>query len=147
MPHILVAASVRIIAVRMLEPIQEGFICPLFQLRRALLAIKSEPAEVDSHVKGTCKRDHASPIPRQTRRDSRMAARRDICACFRGKEPAPRRLVPMDHTQTNLRGTRMVEPNRPDLAEAAQPLSAVGRIMHIMHKSHAMLNLRIGGSP
>ena len=36
------------------------------------------------------------------------------------------RLIPMDHTQT--KGTRMVEPMRPDLAEAMQLLSEAQQV-------------------
>ena len=51
----------------------------------------------------------------------------------------------MDHPQT--KGTRMVEPMRPDPAEALRPPlsgSSVDRIMFNMRNPHAMLSVRIG---
>ena len=51
----------------------------------------------------------------------------------------------MDHPQT--KGTRMVEPMRPDPAEAVRPPlsgSSVDRIKFNMHSPHAMLSVRIG---
>jgi hypothetical protein len=51
----------------------------------------------------------------------------------------------MDHPQTKGR-TRMVEPMRPDPAEAVRPLLSAAQQIELctMHSPHAMLSVRIG---
>ena len=117
---------------------------PLFQLRRAVLAFGSESAEDDSHVKGTSETKQARSRSRHVVTSARPLQElyaHDVTA----KQWLYGRLLAwITHTQ----GARMVEPMRPDPAEAVQcsRFRQLSRLTQVQHAQPAR-SLHIGGSP
>jgi hypothetical protein len=118
---------------------------PAFSAAQGASSLRvSLPSVVDSHAKGTSETTQTHSHSRNV-----VTAARPLAELYTHGVTAKNRLrsrvIPMDHPQTKGH-----EPMRPDPAEAVQPPlsgSSVDRIMYSMHSPHAMLCVRIGGSP